>query len=539
MENSGDEFCFNEEKARKCVYYLLKDDIPSFKKFLPEIKAMDSISFENLFQGTPFKNKNEIENEEEGYDYKVKNKNKFEKLLDKFDNFSIILEDWHLDEKYYKYLKELWIQYISIENLKERDEQKLEEILKSNRIDYINWPEDIKNNFKMKINNTSNTRIMALKSILENDLSEFNDVIQKLNYYKKKLSEKKEEENEIYKENATNIIKQILGVAVVFAIGEAFNRGLKAVDAKQIKALKKIILNNNKAGFNQSKVNSLVNRLLELSEGDSGFRTFTLSETNIDGTIKNIKDCHWCRGFSFLEEGGDIEVNCYDGKISCLNLGQKVKTILKNKAVLGIHVALSFLNLGWSIIQLKSTCDSCKQVDQYKNRLDEITKDFENHKNALGILPDDFKESSKKIKEILILIWEDYKKIQKLIDDINKSIHFQEERQKEAILGTAASVVLGTAGVVGSVMTCNVTSAIYTASTVGNVIAGVNHVSSFIVSKKIVKELKVILTKAEKQSQEIQGQIDNLLKKIKNTGGAGEIPKFNLSESYSSISTNE
>lgn len=146
---------------------------------------MDSQSFENLFQGIPFKNKNLNEYDEEGYDYKVKNKKNFEKLLDKFDNFSIILEDWYLDEKYYKYLKELWIKYISIENLKERDEKKLEEILKSNQIDYINWPDGIKDDFKTKINNTSNTRIMAIKSVLENELSEFNNVIQQLKYYQK------------------------------------------------------------------------------------------------------------------------------------------------------------------------------------------------------------------------------------------------------------------------------------------------------------------------------------------------------------------
>lgn len=538
MEKGEDEYYFNEEKARKCVYYLLQDDIQCFKKFLPEIKAMDSLSFENLFQGTPLKKKNEKEDDEEGYDYKVKNKNKFEKLLDKFDNFSIILEDWYLDEKYYKYLKQLWIQYISIENLKQSDEKKLEELLKSNNVDYINWPQDIKDDFKTKINNTSNTRIMAIKSILENDLSIYNNVIQQLNYHKNELKKKNEEENKIYIENTGNLMKQLLGTATIIAIGIAIDKGLEAVDAKQIKALKKYILNNNKVGLNQSKVNSLVERLLEMMEGSSGYRNFTLNEEYYSGAIfKNPDDCYWSRGISTKEDGREIEVTCWNGKLKFLNFEQKLKTILKNEAVCGLHAAFSLLNLVWSINQLKSACDSVKQVGQYQNRLNEITNSFNGHKNALGILPDDFRESSKKIKEILELIWGDYKQIQLLINDINKSIDIQKEKQKEAMLGTAASVALGAVGVVGSLMTCNVTSAIYTASTVGNVIAGVNHVSSFIVSKKIVNDLKNILTKAEKQSIEIQEQIDNLIEKYKESGG--EIAKFNLSESSSSISTNE
>ena len=95
----------------------------------------------------------------------------------------------------------------------------------------------------------------------------------------------------------------------------------------------------------------------------------------------------------------------------------------------------------------------------------------------------------------MALIWEYQKQLNLLIKDINQNIHYQEEQQKSAILGTAASAVLGAAGVAGIILTCNVISAIYTASIVTNVIAGINHVSSLIVSKKIVKELQTLLAK--------------------------------------------
>ena len=113
MNGIEDENEFNELKARNLVYYLLENDINTFKKLIPEIRNMDSKSFQNLFMGNPFKS---TENGN-GYNYIVNNKKLFEKLIDKFDNFFIILDSWYLDNKYYSYIKELWINYISIENL--------------------------------------------------------------------------------------------------------------------------------------------------------------------------------------------------------------------------------------------------------------------------------------------------------------------------------------------------------------------------------------------------------------------------------------
>ena len=132
MDNNEQEDNFNEEKARELVYYLLENDTSIFKRLIPEIRAMDSNSFYNLFQGTPF------QNGDNGYDYKVKNKKNFERLLDKIDNFWVIMDAWYQDKKYYKYLNYLWINYISIENLK--NEKKLKPILESYGIDYNSWP---------------------------------------------------------------------------------------------------------------------------------------------------------------------------------------------------------------------------------------------------------------------------------------------------------------------------------------------------------------------------------------------------------------
>ena len=152
MDNNKHENDFNEEKARELVYYLLENDTSIFKRLIPEIRAMDANSFYNLFQGTPF------QNGDNGYDYKVKNKKNFERLLDKIDNFWVIMDAWYQDKKYYKYLNDLWINYISIENLK--NEKKLKPILESYGIDYNSWPQDIKDNLKRMIYTTKKTRIL-------------------------------------------------------------------------------------------------------------------------------------------------------------------------------------------------------------------------------------------------------------------------------------------------------------------------------------------------------------------------------------------
>ena len=132
MSQEDDDIIFNETKARELMYLLLKNDIIIYKKLIPEIKKLDSESFENMFKGVPFKKKDA---NEEGYYYAVKNKKEFEKLLNKIDNFSIILEQWYQDENYYKYLQELWKKYISIEELKNKDDKKIE--IFQNQIQYI------------------------------------------------------------------------------------------------------------------------------------------------------------------------------------------------------------------------------------------------------------------------------------------------------------------------------------------------------------------------------------------------------------------
>ena len=175
MNFEQEENNFDEKKARDLVYFLLKNDIRTFKNLIPEIKNMDSKSFNNLFRGIPFK----AENNGDGYNYQVRSRKQFESLIEKFHNFWIILDSWYIDEKYYKYLKELWINYISIENLRTKDEISIETILSSYNIDYKSWPKDIKSDFRKICKPQTNARIFEKKEEYDKINYEFQKIIKK------------------------------------------------------------------------------------------------------------------------------------------------------------------------------------------------------------------------------------------------------------------------------------------------------------------------------------------------------------------------
>ena len=60
--------------------------------------------------------------------------------------------------------------------------------------------------------------------------------------------------------------------------------------------------------------------------------------------------------------------------------------------------------------------------------------------------------------------------LQDLMVEIMKSIKFQESQKTKTKASLETSIALGVFGVVGGVLTCNVTSAIYGISSVANVI---------------------------------------------------------------------
>ena len=503
--NGGQEAdAFDEKKARDLVYDLLKNDIKSFKNLIPEIRNMDSNSFKNLFHGIPFKGKN---HEDDGYDYQVQSRKQFEKLIEKFDNFWVVLDNWYLDGKYYKYLKELWINYICIENLRKKDEISRELILSSNSIDYKNWPKDIKDDFSKVIQVTTNTIIIKKKPKYEKIQSQIQTLMDQLNIFKNSAS--KEPDLREYTINNEKIIDKI--EAYIKKYGKKF------------------------FGFLQNSKMSKNLGLLSIIPFVSA-TYFNLQDNKSENYLSNYKNYNYITDFEYDDEDCN-EYSDYDDEDDYdnenngensdnFNLEENSKKILENGAFCTIYVAASFLCLGWSVYGFCKTYKDLKKIEEdlekYEKSLKKIEKNFKDHKIQIGILPDDPEEAIEIIKGIYNKICKDYNDLEDLIKEIYKSLAEAKNLKEESKLRLACSGILGAIGIVGSVVIPNTYSFWYGVSSISNAVSTIANSASYISSSKKIDELNTILERAKQLRKEILDKMENHLKEA-----SGQTPKFN------------
>lgn len=161
------------EEDKELIIRLLREDIMAYQYFIKDINRMDENAFENFLEGN------------KDYEYGVSRKNMFFSLLEKMENYKFVFFWGHNDE-YYPYLKELWKNYICIEDLKQirNDENQLSSFLESNNIHYSQWPASVKDDFKNCLDRTENTIIytckkayQSLKGATKYILNKFKDFI--------------------------------------------------------------------------------------------------------------------------------------------------------------------------------------------------------------------------------------------------------------------------------------------------------------------------------------------------------------------------
>ena len=192
--------------------------------------------------------------------------------------------------------------------------------------------------------------------------------------------------------------------------------------------------------------------------------------------------------------------------------------------------------MGWSIYELAQTYKGFEDVKNYKMRLEECKSLFEMHKNGIGLLPDDFLLAAQRIKNVIREIRQDQQRLRDLINDIRKSIEFQESQRKKSIAGLALSVGLGAFGIIGGIISCNAVSVVYGISSVANIASGAVHTANIVLSSKIIVQLNQVLDEAYKEEEKIQQEIDRLYEEL--TERIKQEPKFELDKTMSSISTN-
>ena len=478
MNLEQEENKFDEKKARDLVYFLLKNDIKTFKNLIPEIKNMDSKSFNNLFRGIPFK----AENNGDGYNYQVRSRKQFESLIEKFDNFWIILDSWYIDKKYYEYLKELWINYISIENLRTKDEISIETILSSYNIDYKSWPKDIKSDFRKICKPKTNTRILEKKEEYDKINYEFQKIIKKIETFRNIIA--KEPDMKIYLKN-TNIILENL----------------------------KDIFNNWYENLTNSSDKNKISGTITFMSIISTIKIFDGTEPNLKSDKKSeIVNSKINKNSS--EKSKDLNTS---------NIKVILKDILENKVIFNIYIGLSFVGFVASAFELNNAINDLNKIDlkNYEERLDKIKNDFNEHKNLVGILPVDPKEALEMIKDLFKKLFQDYDAVNDLIKDICKDIKLAEKHKNYSTIGLIGTSTLALGGIIGGLAIQNTYSLYYGISAFTNILSVISNGSILYLSKNKIIDLLATLDKAKKLRKEILNEMENLTKEI-----SGQVPKF-------------
>ena len=131
-QNMSNDNNFDEQKARNLVRLLLENDVDVYKDLIPIIDGLSSEDFQNLFEGNC------------EYNYNTACKRQIKRLAFKFDNFYYILVKSYKENNYYEYLKELWVNYPYLEDLKHLNDDNISSKLSSTLPNYSSWPNNIK-----------------------------------------------------------------------------------------------------------------------------------------------------------------------------------------------------------------------------------------------------------------------------------------------------------------------------------------------------------------------------------------------------------
>ena len=493
---------FNEEKAKFLVRYLLENDIISYKKLIPEIESLNSNDFYNLFKGIK-------------YDYDVLYKEDFKNLAMKFNNFVKILEPYYEDPKYYSALQDLWINNVCIEDLRQYADKgdSFTNKIKLLTDKFEEWPDDFKRDFYKLVRGTTNTKIYELKEVFKNKYYSYYELTKELLNLKHNFEYKKEDKN--VSKAADNLIMSIFskistGIILLDQYSDiVFNKAQEAKGLLLKNDLLSVIEEYSDGDDTTITSNKIFNELKKLMENDMGENLYVLELRTMkwhlfdeypgasNSSVLNIEP----EAFS---KGGDLD--------NTLDLKDKIESLLKDDLISWGILALSFINLGWSIYNFNEINKEFEKLKIYDQDLESIKNKFYNHKQKLQDLPDTLNEAIAYINEILSDIRNDQVRLDEHIKNIYKSIKKQESIQNKSKIGMIISGILG--------VFC-IGKAIYGAGGIlnifsigSNVVSGVVHLENYAKSKDIVIKLEQRLNEAIQLSNEINTFIDQLVKEL-------------------------
>ena len=438
---------FEEQSARELADFILENDVKFYRKFRPEVKKLDSKSFKNMFSG----NKN--------YNYNIRNKIHFNQLVTKFENFKFLLEEWYEDKDTYIYIKQLWEKYISIESLKDKKEEEIENFLTEKKIDYASWPQRIKDQFLNIIQNTKNTIIFTFKQSY-----------QKL----------------------PNLMKSLLNNLYKFSeyCREKGNKLFSNLSKNQIFILAKYLFNidiNNFpifASLISQTVSSFEKKALEFAL-ENGASLLNINPENYSESLKG--------------ENGPI-------------LGASIYSIMAF-----YNLYNSYNNYENTKSQMIKINGYEKKIDEIELDFEMHRKKIEDLSNnkALNLL-----EYNSELENCVKLIREDKEKIIKIIEGIKKLIDQNNEQKKDKILDIAGSVVKVGIGIIGGLSVKGVSRLINFGGAIMN--GGSAILDALTINKlnENIEKLEIILAKAKKIESKIDNELKKLKELIEENADA-------------------
>jgi hypothetical protein len=438
---------FEEQSARELADFILENDVKFYRKFRPEVKKLDSKSFKNMFSG----NKN--------YNYNIRNKIHFNQLVTKFENFKFLLEEWYEDKDTYIYIKQLWEKYISIESLKDKKEEEIENFLTEKKINYASWPQRIKDQFLNIIQNTKNTIIFTFKQSY-----------QKLPNLMKSLLNNLYNFSEYCREKGNKLFSNLSKNQLFILAKHLFN-----IDINNFPSFANIILQS---------VSSFEKKTLEFAI-ENGSYLLNINPKNYSDILKG-------------EKGPTLGASIYS-IMAFYNLYNSYNNYENTKS------QMSKIN-GYE-----------KKIDEIELDFEMHRKKIEDLSNnkALNLL-----EYNSELENCVKLIREDKEKIIKIIEEIKKLIDQNNEQKKDKILDIAGSVVKVGIGIIGGLSVKGVSSLINFGGAIMN--GGSAILDALTINKlnENIAKLEIILAKAKTIESKIDNELKKLKELIEENADA-------------------
>ena len=500
---------FNEESARKIINYLLEDDIDDFSRWLPFIEDFNSEQIENLLKG------------KRDYEYPVKNKDIFINLVLKFDNFEAITLKWYQKEENFKYLKQLWLKYIAIEDIRillkdDKNDEKLINYLESKEINYSEWPKEVKDEFKKFAKRTVGSAIHEedFKKKLNEEHSLFNNAFKSITelkgYFVKLFENIDKKAQEKFEKNSNSLIFSIVGGLIGTVATQLISQAKERIDYKcfehfLVKQIQEYAIDKCDA---KKIAADIINSNVCPSNGILNWAASDYFHIGLDDGTSNFS---LNNSFNFREEI-KMTLNLEGKENETISLGKKISTVFKSNLVCGLVAIASFANLGLTAYKFHKISKLTETVagKEYRNKLDEIKKNFEDHLNELD-LTGNSNYYLAKINYVRSNIESDLKELEKLIVNIEADIKLFKMEKKGSIGGLLVSILFGGCAAAGSIVaTGGLSTGLYITSLLSNIVSGTGNAINIKKCISSIEELEQVKKEAEEEKKIMEQKLDEL-----------------------------